>query len=83
MKRRPYFFWDYDISEEDIKAILKGKDLSRKCWIVTRILEYALWQDIWKYLNVKMIADLLPHLKMRPREKELWKYAIHRWRYGS
>lgn len=82
-KKRPYFFWDYDISEDEIRAILSGEDEGRKCWVAARILEYALWQDIWKYLTVSKIASLLPHLRMKPKDKELWEYAIRRWRRGS
>jgi hypothetical protein len=82
-RRRPYFFWDYDVTEEDIINILKGTDVDKKCWVAARILEYALWNDIWKYLSVPMIAELLPYIKMRTKDKELWEYAINRWQHES
>lgn len=80
---RPYFFWDYDITEEEIRKILSGDDLERKCWIAARILECALWQDIWKFLTVTLIAQLLPHLRMKQRDRELWEYAINRWQNAN
>lgn len=30
---RPYFFWDYDLSEEDVWEILAGDDEHRKAWV--------------------------------------------------
>lgn len=81
--KRPYFFWDYDVTEEDIRNILAGSDLDRKCWVVARILQYALWKDIWKYITVDTLATVLPYLKIRPKEKTLWGYALKRWQHGS
>ena len=80
---RPYFFWDYDITEDEIKNILRGNDEDRKCWVTARILECALWQDIWKFLTIRLVAQLLPNLRMNPKDKELWSYAIKRWQRGS
>lgn len=80
--KRPYFFWDYDLSEEEIRRILRGDNEVEKVWVITRILEYARWEDIWRYLTP---ADIRAHLERlhfrRPQDKELWAYALKRWGY--
>jgi len=38
---RPYFFWDYDITEAQIQDALRGENQVERAWIITRILEYA------------------------------------------
>jgi hypothetical protein len=82
--QRPYFLWDYDISDEDIRRILRHGSLAEKAWIITRILEYAKWDDIWHYLTVDDIRENLEHLRFRrPQDRELWAYALDRWaRHG-
>jgi hypothetical protein len=78
--QRPYFFWDYDITEEEVHEILRGDDKVEKAWIITRILEYAKWKDIWRYLTVQDIQENLEHVQFRwPRDRELWTVAIARW----
>ncbi len=78
--QRPYFFWDYDITEEEVREILRSDDKIEKAWVITRILEYAKWKDIWRYLTVRDIQENLEHVRFRwSRDRELWAYAIARW----
>ena len=37
-QQRPYFFWDYDITEEEVREISRGDDEVEKAWVITRIL---------------------------------------------
>jgi len=79
--KRPYFLWDYDLTEEQVRAILRGDDEVEKAWLITRILEYAKWEDIWRYLTVDDVRENLNRLRFRwPRDRELWTYALKRWR---
>ena len=82
--QRPYFFWDYDLSDEDVRHILRRGSPSEKAWVITRILEYAKWEDIWRYLAVADICENFEHLRFRhPQDRELWAYALDRWtRHG-
>ncbi len=81
---RPYFFWDYDITEEEIHDILRGDNEVEKAWVITRILEYARWEDIWRYLTLDDVRENFEQLSFRwPRDRELWAYALKRWsRHG-
>jgi hypothetical protein len=78
--KRPYFFWDYDITEGQIRDILRGDNEVEKAWVITRILEYARWEDIWRYLTVDDVRENFERLRFRwPRDRELWAYALERW----
>jgi hypothetical protein len=79
--RRPYFIWDYDLTEDDVRAILRGDNEVEKAWLITRILEYARWEDIWRYLTLDDISKNLERLNFRrPQDRELWAYALKLWR---
>ena len=78
--QRPYFFWDYDTTEEDIRRILTNGNQTERARVITRILEYAKWDDIWLYLTIDDIRENLEHLRFRlPQDRELWAYALERW----
>ena len=78
--QRPYFFWDYEISDEEIRRILRDGSPSEKAWVISRILEYAKWDDIWRYLTLADIRDNFANLQFRrPQDRELWAYALGRW----
>jgi hypothetical protein len=79
-KQRPYFLWDYDLSEEEVFAILRGENEVEKAWLITRILEYARWDDIWRYLTLDDLRENWERLRFRwPQDRELWAYALERW----
>ncbi len=78
---RLYFFWDYDLTEEQVWEIIRGDNEVEKAWVITRILEYARWDDIWRYLTVDDIRQNFERLRFRrPQDRELWAYALERWR---
>jgi hypothetical protein len=78
--QRLYFVCDYDIGEDEIRHILRHGSQTEKAWIITRILEYAKWEDIWRYLTVAQIRENLEHLRFRrSQDRELWAYALDRW----
>jgi hypothetical protein len=77
---RLYFFWDYDLSEADIQRIIRQGEPAEKAWVITRILEYAKWDDIWRYLTLADIRHSFGRLSFRrDQDRELWAYALDRW----
>lgn len=76
---RPYFLWDYPLTETRVNEILKGKDEVKKRWIATRILESARFDDVFKYLTLSEIRQLFPDLKMKKSVKKAWERALNAW----
>jgi len=80
MAEHPYFFWDYDITEEEIREILRGDNAVEKAWVISRILQYAKWEDIWKYLKLENVRAHFDRLHFRtPYFRDLWAYALDLW----
>lgn len=78
--KRLYFFWDYDLSEEDIRRITSSGSPLEKAWVITRILEHAKWEDIWRYLTIEDIRGSFDKLRFRrPQDRDLWAFALERW----
>lgn len=78
--KRPYFFWDHDITDEEVRAILRDGGPFDKAWIISRILEHARWDDIWRYLTTDDIRQNFENIRFRrPQDRELWAYALDRW----
>ena len=77
--QRPYFIWDYDLTEGDVRRILQGDNEVEKAWLITRILEYAKWDDIWRYLTVDDVRENFERLGMKPYQRDLWAYALEVW----
>ena len=79
-RQRLYFFWDYDITEEDLRAILRGDNEYEKAWAMTRLLEAARCEDIWRFISIDDLRANFDRLRFRfAGDREMWAYALKRW----
>ena len=58
---------------------MRGDNEVEKAWLITRILEYAKWDDIWRYLTVDDVRENFDRLRMRPYQRDLWTFALKVW----
>ena len=79
-KKPPWFLWDYDISETQMREILGRPGFSeKKCWLLSRILTQARFEEVFTSLDIDLIKKALPHLRLPEKKKQWWEYAIQRW----
>lgn len=78
---RPYFLWDYDLDKKRIRAILRGNNQTEKLWLMARIMTHAKFEDVWQYLSVEDIVNFFPKLRLPPKTKQNWQYALNIWGY--
>jgi hypothetical protein len=78
---RPYFVWDYDLTDEHARAILAGDNEFEKIQMMTRIMESARWDDIWRYLTLSQICAHWDKIRPRMRReiRDLWAWALEVW----
>jgi hypothetical protein len=75
----PYFIWDYDLTDADIRAILRGDDEEQKAWLVARLLEAARYEDIWQYISLAELQGIFQKLQLKPQVRSAWEFALHVW----
>ena len=78
---RLYFLWDYDLTEDDVRRILRGDNEVEKIWLMSRILTSARYEDVWKYMTLNELIEWFPKLRMRAEIKEAWIRALTVWGY--
>lgn len=79
-RQRLYFFWDYDITEDDLQTILHGVNEVEKAWAIARLLEAARWEDIWRFITLDDLCAIFNRLRFRfARDRDMWANAIQRW----
>lgn len=74
-----YFIWDYDLTDTDIRAILRGNDEEQKAWLTARLLESARYEDIWNYISLAELRDIFPKLQLKPQVRCAWEFALAMW----
>jgi uncharacterized protein (DUF433 family) len=71
--------WDYDLSEADVRAIMRAGDSPEKEWLAARILESAAYGDVWKYMSLAELQVLFPKLQLKPQVRAAWAFALQTW----
>lgn len=79
--KKPYFLWDYDFTEKEVRKILKKGDEFSRRWLIGRILSHAHFKDVFKYLELEEILKIFPKLRMREEIKKAWLKAFEAWGY--
>lgn len=79
----PYFIWNVDLSDEEVRAILAGqKGELEKAQMIAHIMQNARFEDIWKYLKLADLVSNWPLVQrmLWPKEsRELWTWALQTW----
>lgn len=81
VSKRPYFLWDYDLTEADVRKKLKEDDEYTRRWLIGRIVSHAHFRDVFNYLTIKEILEIWPRLRIRPQIKQAWENAFKVWGY--
>ena len=71
--------WDYDLTEDQVRAILSGTNNFDRQWLLARILESAKYEDVWKYVNLAQLRQAYPTLKLKKPIKRAWDLALRTW----
>lgn len=79
--RRPYFFWDEDMSIAELRAILQGPASPLRDRALGRMLREARDSDVWRFVTPIEVAEALPRIERRlGRRAAFWRFLIDGWR---
>lgn len=76
---RPYFIWDYDLTDADVRRILRRGNEVEKTWMTSRILESAKLNDVWSYLTLDQVRKNFPKLRLKKPIRDAWAHALDVW----
>lgn len=67
-----YFFPDREVTDSELRAILKSGPESRRAWAISHLLRYAQWDDIWLYVSREEVRDIFPTLDLPENLRGAW-----------
>jgi hypothetical protein len=78
---RPYFVWDEDLTNRQIRELLRTASEPERLRLVAKILREARDDHVWAYTTPAEVARLLPRLlPMLGRRRSFWTYLVEGWR---
>ena len=67
-----YFFPDAEVTVSELEAALGGEDREARAWVISHLLRYALWEDIWEYVEREEVREIFPELDLPENLRIAW-----------
>lgn len=67
-----YFFPDQTVSEEEARRLLRQGSAAERAWVVSHLLRYAQWDDIWLYVSRDEVREMFPTLDLPENLRHAW-----------
>jgi hypothetical protein len=66
------FIPDRPMSEAQLRRLLAEGSPEMRAWAVTRLLQFAEWDEIWAYVTRDQVGELFPLLDLPPKLRAAW-----------
>ena len=77
--KRPWFHWDYDLTETQVRELLTHAPFNQRKWLLGRMLERLGPEEMTRYVPLEALRQALPHLRLDDKVKRHWEEAIALW----
>lgn len=67
-----YFFPDQAVSEARVRWILEDGSRDERAWVISHLLRFALWDDIWTYVTRDDVREMFPYLELPENLRNAW-----------
>ena len=81
MSSRPYFIWDVELSDDELRERLRSEDPRVRAQWQARVMAEARFADVWKYLDLEQIVRDWPYIERHlGRMRGFWTFMLDGWR---
>ena len=77
--KRPWFLWDYDLTEAQVQELLTHAPFEQRKWLLGRMLERLGPAELVRYLSLDALRQALPRLRLAENVRRHWEEAIDLW----
>jgi hypothetical protein len=67
-----YFFPDQRITEPEALRLLNQGTREQRAWVISHLLRYAQWDDIWTYVSREEVKEIFPVLDLPENLRQAW-----------
>ncbi len=67
-----YFFPDRSVTEAEARTMLSDGSGENKAWVVSHLLRYAQWDDIWTYVDRDEVRSMFEVLELPDKLRAAW-----------
>jgi hypothetical protein len=78
---RPYFAWDVDVTEAELRDKLRCADADARAQWQGWVMAEARYRDVWRFLSLAEILRDWQHIRLHlGRKRVFWEFLLDGWR---
>lgn len=67
-----YFFPDQPVTAHEAHRLLHHGTEQERAWVISHLLRYAQWDDIWTYVSREEVKEIFPLLDLPENLRQAW-----------
>jgi hypothetical protein len=67
-----YFFPDQKVSDAEARRLLRDGTLEQRAWVISHLLRYAQWDDIWIFVSREEVREIFSDLDLPENLRTAW-----------
>jgi hypothetical protein len=67
-----YFFPDQKVTAEEVRNLLRHGTVEQRAWVISHLLRYAQWDDIWTYASREEVKEIFTDLDLPENLRQAW-----------
>lgn len=76
-----YFFPDQKVTDAEARHLLRAGTLQQRAWVISHLLRYAQWDDIWTFVSREEVREIFTDLDLPENLRNAWarmlKIEVH------
>jgi hypothetical protein len=67
-----YFFPDQKVTDAEARHLLREGTLQQRAWVISHLLRYAQWDDIWNFVSREEVREIFGDLDLPENLRNAW-----------
>jgi hypothetical protein len=67
-----YFFPDQSVTADEARHTLRYGTTSQRAWVISHLLRYAVWDDIWMFVSREEVKEIFADLDLPENLRNAW-----------
>lgn len=81
MSDRPWFLWDLDVTDAELRERLRQPDADARAQWQGRVMREARFDEVWMYLTLDVVLrDWEAIRRHLGRKRAFWEFLLKGWR---
>jgi hypothetical protein len=60
------------VTEDEVHHLLRQGTREQRAWVISHLLRYAQWDDIWTYVSRDEVREIFPELDLPETLRQAW-----------